>query len=179
VGSNKPIPVDVRLICATNNDIHQMVDNESFRQDLLYRINTVEIHLPPLRERVGDIAVLGEYFLRMYAKKYKKLISKISTASIKKLNQYTWPGNVRELQHALERAVIMCESSVLEPDDFFFSAPRKKQEEFDLENFNLEEIEKKIILRVLKQNMGNITLAARELGLTRTSLYRRMEKYDL
>jgi len=100
-------------------------------------------------------------------------------ASVKKLNQYAWPGNVRELQHALERAVIMCETSVLEPDDFFFASPKKKQEEFGLENFNLEEVEKKIILKVLKQNQGNITLAAKELGLTRTSLYRRMEKYDL
>jgi two-component system response regulator HydG len=179
VGSNKPVPIDVRLICATNNDIHQMVDDDNFRQDLLYRINTVEIHLPPLRERTGDIPVLGAHFLRLYAKKYKKPVSKISTASIKKLTQYTWPGNVRELQHALERAVIMCESSVLEPDDFFFSAPKKKQEEFGLENFNLEEVEKKIILKVIKQNQGNITLAAKELGLTRTSLYRRMEKYDL
>jgi two-component system response regulator HydG len=179
VGSNKPIPVDVRLICATNNDIHQMVDEGRFRQDLLYRINTVEIHLPPLRERTGDIQILSDHYLKLYAKKYKKPVTKVSSASVKKLNQYSWPGNVRELQHALERAVIMCESTVLEPDDFFFSSSKRKQEEFGLENFNLEEVEKKIIVKVIKQNQGNITLAARELGLTRTSLYRRMEKYGL
>jgi two-component system response regulator HydG len=179
VGSNKPIPVDVRLICATNNDIHQVVDEGRFRQDLLYRINTVEIHLPPLRERTGDIQILSDHYLKLYAKKYKKPVTKVSSASVKKLNQYSWPGNVRELQHALERAVIMCESTVLEPDDFFFSSSKRKQEEFGLENFNLEEVEKKIIVKVIKQNQGNITLAARELGLTRTSLYRRMEKYDL
>jgi two-component system, NtrC family, response regulator HydG len=117
--------------------------------------------------------------MKVFAKKYKKSVSKISQASIKKLNQYSWPGNVRELQHALERAVIMCEASVLEPDDFFLSAHRKKGEEFELENFNLEEVEKKIILKVIKQYQGNITKAAKELGLTRTSLYRRMEKYGL
>ena len=179
VGSNKPVPVDVRLICATNINIHEMVEEERFRQDLLYRINTVEIHLPPLRERTGDIPILADHFMKTYEKKYKKAVTKISQPSIKKLNQYSWPGNVRELQHALERAVIMCESSVLEPEDFFLSTQKKKGEEFELENFNLEEVEKKIILKVIKQYQGNITKAAKELGLTRTSLYRRMEKYDL
>jgi DNA-binding NtrC family response regulator len=179
VGSNKPVSVDVRLICATNINIHELVEEERFRQDLLYRINTVEIHLPPLRERTGDIPILADYFMKTYTKKYKKAVTKISQASIKKLNQYSWPGNVRELQHALERAVIMCESALLEPDDFFLSTPKKKGEDFELENFNLEEVEKKIILKVIKQYQGNITKAAKELGLTRTSLYRRMEKYEL
>lgn len=179
VGSNKPLSVDVRLICATNINIHELVEEERFRQDLLYRINTVEIHLPPLRERTGDLPILAEYFMKSYAKKYKKQITKISQASIKKLAQYSWPGNVRELQHALERAVIMCESTTLEPEDFFLSTPKKKGEEFEIENFNLEEVEKKIILKVIKQYQGNITKAAKELGLTRTSLYRRMEKYEL
>lgn len=179
VGSNRPVPIDVRLICATNTDIHELVETERFRQDLLYRINTVEIHLPPLRERTGDIPILADYFMKTYVRKYKKPISRISQASFKKLNQYHWPGNVRELQHALERAVIMCESSVLEPDDFFLSSPKRKQEEFEIENFNLEEVEKKIIIKVIKQYQGNITKAAKELGLTRTSLYRRMEKYGL
>lgn len=179
VGSNKAVSVDVRLICATNMNIHEMVEEEKFRQDLLYRVNTVEIHLPPLRERTGDIPILADHFMKIYAKKYKKTVSKISPSSIKKLNIYTWPGNVRELQHALERAVIMCESTTLEPDDFFLTAPKKKGEDFELENFNLEEVEKKIILKVIKQYQGNITKAAKELGLTRTSLYRRMEKYEL
>jgi DNA-binding NtrC family response regulator len=179
VGSNKPVSVDVRLICATNVNIHELVEEERFRQDLLYRVNTVEIHLPPLRERTGDIPILADHFMKTYAKKYKKSIGKISQTALKKLNQYGWPGNVRELQHALERAVIMCEANILEPDDFFLSAPKKKGEEFELENFNLEEVEKKIILKVIKQYQGNITKAAKELGLTRTSLYRRMEKYEL
>jgi DNA-binding NtrC family response regulator len=178
VGSNKPIDFDVRLICATNNDIHHMVEDENFRQDLLYRINTVEIHIPPLRERTGDIAILAQHFLKEFVKKYKKQVAKISSSALKKLNLYSWPGNVRELQHALERAVIMCESNVLEPDDFFLN-PKKKQDDMSLDTYNLDDIEKKIILKVLKQNQGNITIAAKELGLTRTSLYRRMEKYDL
>jgi len=178
VGSNKAIDFDVRLICATNNDIHQMVENETFRQDLLYRINTVEIHIPPLRERAGDISMLASHFLEDFTKKYKKKISKISSGAMKKLSLYSWPGNVRELQHAVERAVIMCESNMLDAEDFFLN-PKKKQDDMSLDTYNLDDIEKKIILKVLKQNQGNITIAARELGLTRTSLYRRMEKYDL
>ena len=178
VGSNKVIPIDVRLICATNNDIHSLVQEDKFRQDLLYRINTVEIHLPALRERTGDISVLAMHFLDIYTKKYKKKISKISSTALNKLNHYSWPGNVRELQHAVERAVIMCESPILEPDDFFLSS-RKKQDDVALDTYNLDDIERTVILKVLKQNQGNITQAAKELGLTRTSLYRRMEKYGL
>ena len=178
VGSNKAIPIDVRLICATNNDIHNLVQEDKFRQDLLYRINTVEIHLPALRERTGDISLLAKHFLDIFTKKYKKKISKISSAALNKLNHYSWPGNVRELQHAVERAIIMCESSVLEPDDFFLSS-RKKQDDVALDTYNLDDIERTVILKVLKQNQGNITQAAKELGLTRTSLYRRMEKYGL
>ena len=179
VGANKPTPIDVRLICATNNDIHQMVEEDDFRQDLLYRVNTVEIHLPPLRERTGDVNILAEHFRAIYAKKYKKNIGKISPTALKKLNLYSWPGNVRELQHALERAVIMCDSTVLEADDFLFSMAKKRQDDVALETFNLDEVEKTIIQKVLKQSQGNITQAAKELGLTRTSLYRRMEKHGL
>jgi DNA-binding NtrC family response regulator len=179
VGSNSTKSIDVRLICATNNDIHKMVANEEFRQDLLYRINTVEIHLPPLRERTGDIPLIADHFLKQYAKKYKKQIKKISSEGIKKLNQHTWPGNVRELQHALERAVIMCDSDVLEADDFLLSPVGENKDELQLETYDLETIEKNVIKKVLKQNQGNVTKAAEQLGLTRTSLYRRMEKYDL
>lgn len=178
VGSNKTISIDVRLICATNSDIHQLVETEKFRQDLLYRINTVEIHLPPLRERTGDITILANHFLNIYSTKYKKKISRISQQALQKLNHYNWPGNVRELQHAIERAVIMCEGNVLDLGDFLLSS-RKKQDDVAIDTFNLDEIEQKIIMKVLKQNQGNITQAAKELGLTRTSLYRRMEKYDL
>ena len=179
VGANKPNPIDVRLICATNNNIHEMVQDESFRQDLLYRINTVEIHLPPLRERVSDIPLLAEHFLGVYAKKYRKKIKGITADAMKKLNQYQWPGNVRELQHALERAVIMSDSDSLQDSDFLLSARNEKVAEIELNTYNLEEVEKNIIVKVLKQNQGNVTQAATVLGLTRTSLYRRMEKYGL
>jgi DNA-binding NtrC family response regulator len=179
VGNNKPVPVDVRLICATNVNIHDMVSENRFRQDLLYRINTVEIQLPPLRDRVTDIPLLVDHFLKIYSKKYKKDIRGVAPEGLKKLMQYHWPGNVRELQHAIERAVIMSDIDKLEADDFLLSAQSQKVEGFDLESYNLDEIEKAIITRVLKQYQGNITQAATELGLTRTSLYRRMEKYDL
>jgi len=179
VGSNKPIAVDVRLICATNTNIHETVSENRFRQDLLYRINTVEIHLPPLRERTGDIPLLADHFLKIYSRKYKKNIRSISPAAGKKLSQYPWPGNVRELQHAIERAVIMSDTGTLEPDDFLLQPSTQKMTDLELDTYNLDEIEKTIINKVLKQYQGNITQAATELGLTRTSLYRRMEKYDL
>ncbi len=179
VGANKPNPIDVRLICATNNDIHQMIREEFFRQDLLYRINTVEIHLPPLREKIGDIPLLSDHFLGIYAKKYRKDIKGISSEALKKLTQYPWPGNVRELQHSLERAVIMSDSDTLQSDDFLLSNRSERVAEIEIDTYNLEEVEKNIIVKVLKQNQGNITQAASILGLTRTSLYRRMEKYGL
>ncbi|HRW63292.1 MAG TPA: sigma-54 dependent transcriptional regulator [Bacteroidales bacterium] len=179
VGSNKPIPIDIRLICATNNDIHEMVDNESFRQDLLYRVNTVEIHLPPLRERTADIPLLANHFLGIYAKKYRKNIRSISSDAMKKLNQYQWPGNIRELQHSMERAVIMSDSDIIQPDDFLLSTRSEKLAEIEINSYNLEEIERNIIIKVLKQNQGNVSQAAHVLGLTRTSLYRRIEKYGL
>ena len=179
VGANKPSKIDVRLICATNNDIYSMVQDETFRQDLLYRINTVEIHLPPLRDRVSDIPLLAEHFLGIYAKKYRKSIKSISADAIKKLTQYQWPGNVRELQHSLERAVIMSDSDSIQSEDFLFSSRSEKSTEIQIDTYNLEEIEKNIIVKVLKQNQGNVTQAATVLGLTRTSLYRRMEKYGL
>jgi DNA-binding NtrC family response regulator len=180
VGSNKPKNIDVRLICATNNNITQMTSEGQFRQDLLYRINTVEIHLPPLRERQGDIPLLAKHFIQIYSKKYKKDITNLSADALKKLNLYHWPGNVRELQHSIERAIIMSDSNILQPDDFFLSATKQtKAVGGDFDTYNLEEVEKAIINKVLKQFQGNITQAATELGITRTSLYRRMEKYDL
>lgn len=179
VGSNKPIPINVRLICATNSDLYETVNANLFRQDLLYRINTVEIQLPPLRERGDDILLLANHFLKIYSKKYKKGLRGITSAAVKKIMHYAWPGNIRELQHAIERAVIMTESASLEPDDFILSPPRKKSGELELETFNLDDIEKQVIEKVIRQNQGNITQAAQELGLTRTSLYRRMEKYGL
>jgi len=179
VGSNRPHKIDVRLICATNMPIHKMVKENNFRQDLLYRVNTVEIIIPPLRERTEDIQPLSEFFLSKFVKKYKKEIRNISAQGLKKLESYHWPGNVRELQHAIERAVIMAESRTLQPTDFILTTRDCDSEEIDLLNFNLQDVEIEIIRKVLLKHKGNITQAARELGLTRTSLYRRLEKYGL
>jgi len=181
VGSNKPREVDIRLICATNMPILDMVKENRFRQDLLYRINTIEIQIPPLRERLDDIPLLANHFLSSYSKKYKKNVRAISEAAMKILQKYNWPGNVRELQHALERAVIMCNSQVLNPEDFFFNSSSSKTEDANLtlDDYHLEEVEKILIRKVLKKHDGNITQAANELGLTRSSLYRRLEKYGL
>lgn len=179
VGSNKPISVDVRLICATNLPVHKMVHNNEFRQDLLYRINTVEIYLPPLRDRVEDIEPLANHFLKNFSQKYNKAIKGIAKRAIKKLEGYSWPGNVRELQHAIERSVILSDSEILQPDDFVLSAKEKTCDDLELDSYNLEDVEKNIIEKVLRKNKGNITQAAKDLGLTRASLYRRLEKYGL
>ena len=179
VGSNKHIPVDVRLICATNMPVYKMAKENQFRQDLLYRINTVEIHLPALRERIGDIKLLAEHFLKMNLIKYKKNIKGISSAALRKMEQYNWPGNVRELQHSVERAVILSESNILQPADFMLTKPGELNEEGSFVSYNIEEVEKDVIQRVLRKNNGNISTAAKELGLTRASLYRRLGKYDL
>lgn len=136
VGATKPIPIEVRLICATNSDIQQMAEDGLFRQDLLYRINTVELHIPPLREREGDILLLSEYFLKKYVRKYKKHILSISPQAQRKLKQYNWPGNVRELQHAIERAVILASGNTLLPEDFMLknnSLNKKNSEVLNLE----------------------------------------------
>lgn len=179
IGSNKPIQVDIRLICATNMPVHDMVAENTFRQDLLYRINTVEITIPPLRERVKDIPLLAEHFVQMYAGKYRKSISKIDKSAIEILQHYNWPGNIRELQHAIERAIIMCENELLTMDDFFFLTLKTTHEDTLPLNFNLEEIEKNVIQKAINKHSGNISKAAKELGLTRASLYRRLEKHGL
>jgi two-component system, NtrC family, response regulator HydG len=179
VGSNNYKPVDIRLICATNMPIEQMVKENKFRQDLLYRINTVEIRIPPLRDRKEDVQLLAEHFLSVYRQRYNKPEIRFSQTTLKRLENYTWPGNVRELQHAIERAVILSDSKILQPTDFFLTSPDTKEERFIFDTYNLEEVEKKVIKKVLDENEGNITKAAKELGLTRTSLYRRIEKYSL
>jgi len=178
VGSNKYIPVDIRLICATNQPVYSMLTDHTFRQDLLYRINTVEIKLPPLRERTEDIPVLAAHFLHMYTQKYRKTGMKIGRDALKQLQQYLWPGNIRELQHAVERAVIMSDSLELKSLDFLFPVPSKKAEQKQ-ESYNLEEIEKKAIRDAIKKCKGNLTSAATELGFGRSTLYRKMEKYGL
>lgn len=183
VGANKAKEVDIRLVCATNMPLYDMVQEGTFRQDLLYRINTIELTLPPLRERPEDIPLLADHFLKSYAKKYQKDVRSISPAAAKRMEKYPWPGNVREIQHSIERAVIMANSSVLQPEDFFFTASKSEPASPDmavaLDQFNLEDVEKILIRKVLKKFNGNITQAAKELGLTRSSLYRRLEKYGL
>jgi transcriptional regulator with PAS, ATPase and Fis domain len=158
-----------------------MVKDNKFRQDLLYRINTIEVEIPPLRERKEDINLLAHHFLQAYSKKYNKHIHSISESAFKKMNKYSWPGNVRELQHAIERAVIMSMGHVINAEDLFFSPglQDKMDDSLLVEEMTLEEVEKILIRKALKKFDGNITLAAQELGLTRSSLYRRLEKYGI
>ena len=177
VGANQPLPVDIRLICATNMPLHKMVQEGTFRQDLLYRINTVEVHVPPLSERVEDIPMLAQHYLQYYAKKYHKQVTLISPEAMDKLKRYVWPGNIRELQHAIERAVIMTDSPTLQETDFLLS--RSLSNNSSSNTLNLDEVEKAAIAKALQMHNGNISKAADELGLTRASLYRRMEKYGL
>ncbi|HAS44859.1 MAG TPA: sigma-54-dependent Fis family transcriptional regulator [Microscillaceae bacterium] len=179
LGSSRAVPIDIRLICATNMPIQEMIENKEFRQDLLYRINTVEIYLPPLRERGEDIPLLARHFLKSYGKKYKRSDKKISSAALTKLQRYHWPGNVRELQHAIERAVIMSDEALIQPDDFFFLNQKTPNENSQVNTLNLDEVEKTVIEKALQKYNGNISKAAKELGLTRASLYRRLEKYGI
>ena len=179
VGSNTPMPIDIRLICATNMQIHEMVGENRFRQDLLYRINTVEIELPPLREHTEDIPLLVSHFLDIYCRKYKKATKRIQASTLKRLEKYNWPGNVRELRHAVERAVIMSDSDTLGPEDFFLPDSKTTRDGVALDTYNLGEVEEKVIRAVLIKHQGNVSHAAKELGLTRTSLYRRMQKHGL
>ncbi len=179
LGSNKETPIDVRLICATNMPLYQMVKEGKFRQDLLYRINTVEIAVPPLRDRIEDIPLLVEHFLKDYSKKYKLFNKRVNASTFKRLEKHHWPGNIRELQHAVERAVIMSESNILQPHDFFLSQMDENNEGGEPETYNLEETERMLIRKVIDKHGGNISKAAKELGLTRASLYRRIEKYGL
>ena len=180
IGSNIPRQVNFRLICATNASINELTVQKQFRQDLLYRINTVEIKLPPLREKKEDIPLLCEHFLNLYTKKYNKGEKEISKNAFNKLLDYSWPGNVRELQHSIERAVIMSEEKVLKPNDFLLSSSDTTQtENITLPNFQIDEAEKLLIIKAISKYNGNITKAAKELGLTRASLYRRLEKYGL
>ncbi|MCH7403658.1 sigma-54-dependent transcriptional regulator [Belliella kenyensis] len=180
IGTNKAIPVDIRLICATNMHVHDMVMDNTFRQDLLYRINTVEIFLPPLRERQDDIPLLANHFLKIYGQKYRKEFKGFKPAGMQLLQQYQWPGNIRELQHAIERAIIMAEGEELDSRDFFFLSSKPVNEKVSSPaSYNLDEVEKNVIQKAIDKNGGNISKAAKELGLTRASLYRRLEKYGL
>jgi len=179
VGTNQPIPVDIRLVCATNMPLYKMVGDHRFRQDLLYRINTVELKLPPLRERNGDIQPLAEHYLDLYAAKYNKGEMELAADTVRKLQRYQWPGNIRELQHAMERAVIMSDARVLHPRDFMLQPVETPVSVEEPDNYNLEEREKSAIRDAILKHNGNLSRAAKELGLGRTTLYRKLSKYGL
>ena len=173
IGSTASYPVDVRLICATNSDLYAAIDKGEFRQDLLYRINTIEIRIPPLRERGNDLFLLADFFLQRYKKKYRKDLRGISKEARKQMQLYRWPGNVRELEHAIERAVILSGSTLLTAEDFNLRNRQSQEAVSERERYNID------INEVLRICGGNITLAAEMLGITRTSLYRRIEKFKL
>ena len=178
VGGNQDIPLDVRLLCATNRSLYDKDGSEGFREDLLYRINTVEVRLPPLRERVGDIPRLADHFLQHYAQKYRKPIPALSPEAQQQLGRHPWPGNVRELQHAIERAVILNEATTLSADAFALDASSSAAPAAHPAQ-TLDENERNFIRRALQQHQGNITQTAQALGITRTALYRRLDKYGL
>lgn len=180
LGTNQPIPIDIRLVCATNLPLKDLADETRFRKDLIYRINTVEINLPPLRDRSGDIALLAKHFVTVYSQKYLKASRELSKSAIQKMSQYSFPGNVRELQYTMERAVIMSEGETIDAADILFSPLESGMHLVpEADDFKLSSVEKTTILKVIQKHNGNITNAAKELGLTRTALYRRLDKYDI
>jgi len=178
VGGAKPLPIDVRIICATNQNIHEMVTNSMFREDLLYRINTIQIDLPPLRLRGDDIILIANYYLQKHAEKYGKKNLTFSDSSINQLMEYHWPGNIRELSHTVERAVIMCEEKIITPGDLFL---KKHDDSINLieKPLRLNEAEKIVIASSIKRNNGNISAVSKELGIGRQTLYRKIKEYGI
>jgi DNA-binding NtrC family response regulator len=177
VGSSRSRKVDVRVISATNADLEAACASGQFREDLLFRLNTVEIRIPPLRERREDIPALAVHFLRRYASRYRRDIEGLDSAALQVMAQYSWPGNVRELEHTLERAVLMCRGAEIQPADLGLNLQRPQGA--NLEEFSLEAVEALLIRKALQRFQGNISQAAEALGLSRGALYRRMEKHGL
>jgi transcriptional regulator with PAS, ATPase and Fis domain len=174
IGSNQTVPIDIRLICATNKNLESMVHEGLFREDLLYRINTIQIEVPPLRERGNDVLVLTDFFLKKYSSKYNKPNLKINQQAQDKLLKYAWPGNIRELQHTIEKAVILSEGNVLKAEDFFMRpviSGRNSETEL-----TLEEMERRMINQAIEKNNGNLSAAAEQLGITRQTLYNKIKK---
>jgi DNA-binding NtrC family response regulator len=177
IGSNQMVPFDIRLICATNKNLEGMVQEGLFREDLLYRINTIQIEVPPLRDRGDDVLVLADFFLKKYSSKYNKPNLKINQAALDKLMKYQWPGNIRELQHTIEKAVILSEGNVLKPEDFFMRPLQAgKPAKSDI---TLEEMEKRMISLAIEKHSGNLSAAADQLGITRQTLYNKIRKTGL
>lgn len=179
LGATSSVTVDIRLICATNRDLRAMVEEGTFREDLLYRINTMEIHIPPLRERGKDILLLAEYFQSKYTYKYKKVIYSIASDAQAKLLKYAWPGNVRELQHAMERAVILCDGKTLRSEHFTLQPPTRKVKEEQEVSLNLEQLERQAIEKAMRLCDGNVTRAGEMLGISRYALYRKLKELNL
>ncbi len=177
IGANDPVPIDIRLITATNKDLDKMVGEELFREDLVYRINTIHIEVPPLRARGNDILILAEFFLKKYAHKYDKPIPKLTQQAQDMLLKYQWPGNIRELEHTIEKAIILSDGKVLTPDNFHLRPCRTGKGEAT--SLKIEDMEQKLIGRALDTHPGNISAAAAELGITRQTLYNKMKKYEL
>jgi DNA-binding NtrC family response regulator len=178
VGSKTPISFDVRLICATNKNLEEMISKNLFREDLYYRINTIVIEIPPLRDRGEDIVLLAEHFLKDYANKYEKFYLKFSSKALDKLMRYNWPGNVRELRHTVEKAVILSDADVLTPDDFILTFPMQQTNHPEKPS-TFAEIEKQAVQIALRNNHGNVLKASKELGLARQTMYNKMQKYNL
>ncbi len=178
VGSNISVPVDLRLICATNQDLKSMINNNTFREDLYYRINTIEIKSPPLRERISDIPDLVDYFLRKYEKKYSLPPFQVSGEAYRVLQEYSWPGNIRELKHLIEKITILNESGIIKPEDLALDASRTSFQG-KAEGLNLAEIEKSALIKALELSGGNLSRAARLLAISRTTLYSKLQKHGL
>lgn len=178
IGSNTPISTNFRLISATNKNLNQLITQNCFRQDLFYRINTIQIEVPPLRDRREDIPLLAEYFMEKYGKRYSKSNLKISKKALDKLAEHRWPGNIRELSHAVERAVILSDSTTLKPEDFLLKA-HDLQSSNQFDTYSLSEIEKQILMKVLGLSQGNLSKASKMLEISRTTLYSKIQKYGL
>ena len=177
MGSNQLIPVSARLICATNQNLQDMVSKSLFREDLLYRINTIHVEIPPLRERPKDIVPLAEQFIRKYATRYNRDVQVLTKEAKAKLTAHSWDGNIRELEHTMEKAVIICESETLGEDDFHLA--RKKESATITSVSTLEEMEKIMIQKSMDKQHGNLSAVASELGISRQTLYNKMKKYEL
>lgn len=182
VGSNLPIAVDIRLICATNRNLNEMVQRNEFREDLLYRINTIHLEIPPLRERPEDILPLAERFITRFCKQYDKALLRLSDAACIKLKTHPWYGNIRELEHAIEKAVIICDGNELPVE--LFQLPKRPEtsrtgSDAGTEAATLEEMERKMIQKALDTCNGNLSAVAAQLGITRQTLYNKMKKFGL
>ena len=178
VGGSQPIPIDIRLICATNQNVHDMVANNTFREDLLYRINTIQIELPPLRLRGDDIVLIANYYLHKYSERYGKKNLSFNSSAVERLMEYHWPGNIRELSHAVERAVIMSEENIIPPGDLIVQKSDQTIK-FGDKPLSLSDAEKIVIANAIKRNKGNLSAVSKELGIVRQTLYRKIKDYNL